>query len=66
MYRALDDQFRVRYNKLWRGIINADEAEIRRQCEFLKAGKMYTLLTSMLTMRPWDDVVSKVFFCFIV
>jgi hypothetical protein len=60
LYRELDDEFRIRYNKLWKGIINADEVEIKRQCDFLKAGQMYTLLTAMLTMRPWDDVVSKV------
>ena len=59
LYRELGDEFRMHYSRLWRGIVNSNEQEIRRECEFLNAGKMYTLLTAMLTMRPWDDVVAN-------
>lgn len=59
LYRELGDEFRIHYSRLWRGIVNSNEQEIRKECEFLNAGKMYTLLTAMLTMRPWDDVVAN-------
>ena len=59
LYRELGDEFRVHYSRLWRGIVNSDEHEIRSECKFLNAEKMYTLLTAMLTMRPWDDVVAN-------
>ena len=31
----------------------------REECQQMKSGAAYTLLAAMLTMRPWDDVVSN-------
>lgn len=35
------------------------ECLFREECQKMKSGAAYTLLAAMLTMRPWDDVVSK-------
>ena len=59
LYRDLGEEFKSHYCRLWRGIIQSDETEIKKECEYLHAGNMYTLLAAMLTMRPWDDIVSK-------
>lgn len=37
----------------------ADESGIKENCMKMNAGKLYTLLAAMLTMRPWDDIIVK-------
>lgn len=58
LYRRLDDAFRRDYCRLWQAIALSDEESIRYRCENMHAGAVYPLLVSMLTYRPWDEVVS--------
>lgn len=58
LYRELDDTFRRDYCRLWQSLVLADRARIQYFCERLNAGHAYTLLAAMLTMKPWDDIVS--------
>lgn len=58
LYRQLGDTFRRDYCRLWRALVLGDEKEIKLRCENLHVGKAYTLLAAVLTMRPWDDIVS--------
>ena len=59
LYRKLDPTFRRAYCRLWRALVMSDEEGIKRCCEQLNAGQAYTLLAAILTMRPWDDIVSS-------
>ena len=58
LYKELDDSLRKDYCRLWRALVSGDEPTIKLYCEKLGAGKAFTLLAAMLTMRPWDDIVS--------
>ena len=58
LYRELSTEFRKNYCRLWRGILLGDEIAIREYCTRLNAGQLYTLLAAVLTMKPWDDIVS--------
>lgn len=59
LYRELEEAFRRSYCRLWRGLVTSDEAEIKKRCEEMNAGSIYTLLAAILTMKPWDDIVSE-------
>ena len=56
LYRQLDDGLRLEYAGLWRSLIHADEAGIRRHCAALNAGDAVPLFAGMLTQRPWEEV----------
>ena len=58
LYRQLGQTFRKDYCRLWRALVLGDEKEIKLRCENLHVGQAYTLLAAVLTMRPWDDIVS--------
>ena len=58
LYRELQEDFRIGYARLWRGLIVGDETIIKEECQKMNSGPAYTLLAAMLTMRPWDDIVS--------
>lgn len=58
LYQDLGDNFRREYCRLWKALVTSDEDGIKRHCTTLNAGKMYTLFAAMLTMKPWDDIVS--------
>ena len=58
LYRELREEFRIGYARLWRGLIVGDENTIKEECQKMNSGPAYTLLAAMLTMRPWDDIVS--------
>ena len=58
LYKDMGDTLRKDYCRLWRALVTGDEPTIKEQCEKLNAGKAFTLLAAMLTMRPWDDIVS--------
>lgn len=58
LYRNLDEEFRLNYCHLWQSLICSDEKQIEHYCKKLNAGAAYTLLAAMLTLRPWDDIVS--------
>lgn len=59
LYRQLDEQFRHDYVRLWRSILLRDEENIEKYCRRLNAGDMYSLLAAMLTMKPWNDIVTR-------
>jgi aarF domain-containing kinase len=59
LYRQLGTQFRHDYVRLWRSILMRDEENIEKYCRRLNAGDMYSLLAAMLTMKPWNDIVTR-------
>jgi aarF domain-containing kinase len=59
LYKKLDDNFRLDYCNLWSSLILGDKDAIKAACVHLKVGPAYTLLSAILTMRPWDDIVNK-------
>jgi aarF domain-containing kinase len=58
LYKDMGESLRKNYCRLWRALVTGDEPTIKEQCQNLNAGKAFTLLAAMLTMRPWDDIVS--------
>lgn len=59
LYKQLPDNFRRSYCRLWRALVCSDEQAIKRHCTELNAGKLFTLLSAILTMRTWDDITSN-------
>ncbi|KAL7534306.1 LOW QUALITY PROTEIN: hypothetical protein ACHAXR_009195 [Thalassiosira sp. AJA248-18] len=59
LYKSLDGDFQEEYARLWKGIVMANIPEIKLACEKLGVHKMYPLLSSMLTSRPFDEVVER-------
>jgi aarF domain-containing kinase len=58
LYRRLGDGFRREYCRLWQSIILSDQKGIEKYCQSMNAGPAFPLLTAMLTLRPWDDIIS--------
>ena len=56
LYRSLSDDFRIEYAGLWRALIFADEAGIRKHSEAMNAGDAVPVFAAMLTQRPWEQV----------
>ena len=59
LYRDFNDEFRLSYNRLWRGLIMSDELAIKKECMLMNSGPAYALLAAMLTMKPWDDIIGE-------
>ena len=59
LYKSLDKDFTEAYARLWKGIVVANIPEIKSACEQLGVHEMYPLLSSMLTSRPFDEVVER-------
>lgn len=59
LYQELPPAFRKEYCRLWFSLCMSDEDGIKRHCQALGAGPLYTLFSAMLTMKPWEDIVSK-------
>jgi len=60
LYKQLDDDFRITYAQLWKALMMADIPTIRDSCRKLGVdGKLYTLLSGLLTARPFDEVVER-------
>jgi len=57
LYRTLRPGFQASYARLWTSIIFADEAGIRAAATDMGVGDRYHLLASVLTTKPWDDVI---------
>lgn len=58
LYRQLDDTFRMNYCRLWKALVTFSKPDVEKYCRSLNAGDMYPLLSSMLTLSAWDDVIS--------
>ena len=56
LYRTLSDEFRMEYAGLWRALIFADEAGIRRHSEGMNAGAAVPVFAALITQRPWEHV----------
>lgn len=56
LYKELPDDFRLSYARLWRALINGDEAEIKTSAMALGGGSAHRLFSSLLTHRSWDRV----------
>jgi len=59
LYKTLDRDFQDAYARLWKGIAMANIPDIKASCEQLGVRKMYPLLASMLTSRPFDEVIER-------
>jgi aarF domain-containing kinase len=61
LYINLPEKFRRDYCRLWYAIVTSNSEDIQKYCKEMNAESTYTLLTAMLTLRPWHDVVSNDF-----
>lgn len=60
LYKQLDTDFRITYAQLWKSLMMADIPNIQKSCRALGVdGKLYTLLSGLLTARPFDEVVER-------
>lgn len=59
LYRKLDDDFRLKYARLWKSLMLADLKGIKSHCQDLGVEKMYTLFAAMLTARPYDEIIER-------
>ncbi len=59
IYKVLDDETRISYTKLWKGILLQEEDIIEEAAHELGAGEDYKLLASMLTSRTYDDIMKE-------
>lgn len=59
LYKELDDEFRKSYCRLWNALVLSDREEIEAQCRELNAGEAFPLLAAILTMKPWNDIISE-------
>ncbi|GIL72531.1 hypothetical protein Vretimale_4271 [Volvox reticuliferus] len=57
LYKSYTDSFRLAYAALWRSLIFADEAGIRRYSASMNAGDAYDIFASILTQRSWDQIL---------
>eukprot|EP00755_Sulcionema_specki_P028511 Sspe_Gene.90059::Locus_61692_Transcript_2_2_Confidence_0.800_Length_1275::g.90059::m.90059/K08869/ADCK, ABC1; aarF domain-containing kinase len=55
LYRFLDDEFRLKYCRLWLAIIEQDLEKVRMGCCDLGLEAHWHFFTSMVTLRPWND-----------
>ena len=59
IYKVLDDETRISYTKLWKGILLQEELTIEEAAHELGAGEDYKLLAAMLTSRTYDDIMKE-------
>mmetsp|Transcript_34493 Transcript_34493/g.38634 ORF Transcript_34493/g.38634 Transcript_34493/m.38634 type:complete len:631 (-) Transcript_34493:85-1977(-) len=59
LYKKLDNDFRIKYAKLWRSLMMADLDGIKSACSGLGVKKMYPLFAAMLTARPYDEIIER-------
>lgn len=59
IYKVLDDETRISYTKLWKGILLQEEETIEEAAHELGAGEDYRLLAAMLTSRTYDDIMKE-------
>ena len=60
LYKQLDNDFRIVYAELWKALMMADIPGIQKACSALGVdGKLYTLLSGLLTARPFDEVIER-------
>lgn len=60
LYKQLDNDFRIVYAELWKALMMADIPGIQKSCSALGVdGKLYTLLSGLLTARPFDEVIER-------
>lgn len=58
IYTVLDNETRLSYNKLWRGILTQDELAMREASSELGTD-FYHLFASMVVNRKFDDIMDK-------
>lgn len=59
LYKQIDDEFRIKYAKLWQSLMLADLDGIKNSCSDLGVDEMYTLLAAILTSRPYDEIMER-------
>ena len=59
LYRELDVDFRLKYAKLWRGLMLADLSGIKESCQELGVGDAYPLFAAVILARPFDEIIER-------
>lgn len=59
LYKQIDDDFRLKYARLWKSLLIADIGGIKESCSSLGVEEMYPLLAAMLTSRPFDEIMER-------
>lgn len=59
LYKGIDDNFRIRYARLWRALMMADLKGIETACRDMGINKAYPLFAAMLTARPYDEIIER-------
>lgn len=59
IYKILDDETRISYTKLWKGILLQEEETIEEAAQELGAGDDHRLLAAMLTSKTYDDIMKE-------
>lgn len=63
LYRTIKPDFRIQYCRLWKSILFGDVDGIRNASKYMLGGgdyeSLYKIFISMLTLKPWENVVDK-------
>ena len=59
LYRQLEPNFRSHYCRLWSGLLESNFEKIETECRELQVKGAISLFAALLTMKPWNDVMSK-------
>lgn len=59
LYRHLEEGFRIHYAHLWKAFLLADLDGIRESCRNLGVDEMYHLFSSILTARPFEEIIER-------
>jgi aarF domain-containing kinase len=59
LYRHLEEDFRIHYAHLWKALMLADINGIQESCRKLGVDEMYHLFSSMLTARPFEEIIER-------
>lgn len=59
LYREIPDALRLSYSGLWSSIIKGDNEGMKKYSAEMNAGELFELFASMLTMKPYDQIVDQ-------
>ena len=59
LYQHLEEDVRLNYSYLWKGILTRDEALIQQAAENLGVGQFYQLLAMMVSRKEYKQIMNK-------
>lgn len=59
LYTQLDDDLRYNYSLLWKSILEQDEANMEKAAIALGGQKDFRLFSSMVTSKPFAQIMNK-------